>query len=158
MAARLAAPLFSRPQHQIRTMASSAARTYEFLVIVPDKPGMHAKRLEVRPLHLKNMGPNVESGAWKMGGALLNSVPKDDDANNFDFMGSTFVCVAESKEAILKQLREDVYTTSGVWDAEKVTLTPSRGHHSVLTRRRPKSTPSSAPSGTHRILQAENKQ
>ncbi|KND88374.1 hypothetical protein TOPH_07002 [Tolypocladium ophioglossoides CBS 100239] len=116
MLARLAAPrltsLLFRPQRQIRTMASSA-RTYEFLVIVPDKPGMHTKRLEVRPLHFKNMGPNVESGAWKMGGALLNSVPEDDDATNFDFMGSTFVCLAESKEAVLKQVKEDVYATSG---------------------------------------------
>ncbi|PNY27549.1 Uncharacterized protein TCAP_02526 [Tolypocladium capitatum] len=157
MAARLAAPrlasLLSRPQHQIRTMASSSARTYEFLVIVPDKPGMHAKRLEVRPLHLKNMGPNIESGAWKMGGALLNSVPKDDDASNFDFMGSTLVCVAESEEAVLKQLREDVYTTSGVWDTEKASLPPpSRGCHVLLTHRRPKSTPSSPPSGAHRIV------
>lgn len=31
-------------------MASSAApRTYEWLVVIPDKPGMQAKRLEVRP-------------------------------------------------------------------------------------------------------------
>lgn len=67
MAARLAATRLTshlaRSQHQqIRTMASSAARTYEFLVIVPDKPGMHAKRLEVRPyvshLFLTSEPPN----------------------------------------------------------------------------------------------------
>ncbi|KJZ73870.1 hypothetical protein HIM_06763 [Hirsutella minnesotensis 3608] len=41
----------SRPRlhAQIRTMASATPRKHEFLVIVPDKPGTHAKRLEVRP-------------------------------------------------------------------------------------------------------------
>ncbi|KAJ6437195.1 hypothetical protein O9K51_10165 [Purpureocillium lavendulum] len=104
--------------------SASAPRKFEFLVIVPDKPGMHEKRLEVRPLHFKNMGPNVESGDWKMGGALLNSVPKDDDATKFDFMGSTLVCIAESKEAVLEQLRKDIYSTSGVWDTEKAQIYP----------------------------------
>lgn len=90
--------LLSRsPKLQLRTMASSA-RKHEFLVIVPDKPGTHAKRLQVRPyaapppflrrrlsadfprsLHLKNMTPRVESGTWKMGGPLamphLSSLP-----------------------------------------------------------------------------------
>jgi hypothetical protein len=31
-----------------RTMSSAAPRKFEFLVVVPDKPGMLAKRLEVR--------------------------------------------------------------------------------------------------------------
>lgn len=55
-AARLASrraltTLLTRPS--ARTMASSAAaaapRKFEFLVIVPDKPGTLEKRLEVRP-------------------------------------------------------------------------------------------------------------
>lgn len=76
---------------------ASAPRLREFLVIVPDKPGVKDKRLEVRPYvppsihhpqrhnrspyyrmalmtrvdrtHLKNMTPRIESGDWKMGGA-----------------------------------------------------------------------------------------
>lgn len=59
-------------------------------------------------------------GRGRAAGALLNSVPEGDDAAEFDFLGSTLVCVAESKEAVLEQLRNDVYTTSGVWDTEKV--------------------------------------
>lgn len=49
-------PRISNPAHRplalTRTMASSASsspRTYEWLVVVPDKPGTLAKRLEVRP-------------------------------------------------------------------------------------------------------------
>ncbi|KAL3963215.1 hypothetical protein ACCO45_000219 [Purpureocillium lilacinum] len=105
-------------------VAAAAPRKFEFLVIVPDKPGTLEKRLEVRPQHFKNMTPHVESGAWKMGGALLNSVPGDDDATKFDFMGSTLVCIAESKEAVLEQLRQDIYNTSGVWDTEKAQIYP----------------------------------
>ncbi|KAG5985848.1 hypothetical protein E4U54_005762 [Claviceps lovelessii] len=103
-------------------MSSSTPKIREFLVIVPDKPGVKDKRLEVRPTHLKNMAPLVESGIFKMGGAILNSVPAGDDPATFDFMGSTIVCKAETKEQILEQLKNDVYTTSGVWDLEKVSL------------------------------------
>ncbi|UNI20958.1 hypothetical protein JDV02_006998 [Purpureocillium takamizusanense] len=66
--------LLTRPN--TRTMASSTAAAaaaphkFEFLVIVPDKPGTVQKRLEVRPQHFENMTPHVTSGAWKMGGGL----------------------------------------------------------------------------------------
>lgn len=53
-------------------------------------------------------------------GALLNEVPTGSNAANFDFFGSTLVCKAESKEAVLEQLKKDIYATSGVWDLEKV--------------------------------------
>ncbi|KAG5919716.1 hypothetical protein E4U42_006432 [Claviceps africana] len=132
---------------------SSTAKTREFLVIIPDKPGVKDKRLEVRPTHLKNMTPLVESGDYKMGGAypsnilsgqrtgrrrrdatqpltecavgaLLNSVPVGGDPASFDFMGSTIVCKAETKEQVLEQLKNDVYVTSGVWDLEKLVSYP----------------------------------
>lgn len=51
----------------------------------------------------------------------MNEVPADDNAANFNFFGSTLVCRAESKEAVLEQLKKDIYVTSGVWDIEKVT-------------------------------------
>ncbi|KPM34943.1 hypothetical protein AK830_g11625 [Neonectria ditissima] len=118
---------------------------YEFLVVVPDKPNVREQRLKVRQyasppvpqamlkcpvhspncsLHFENMVPFMEGGSWKMGGALLNSVPKDDDPANLDFMGSTLVCVAESVEQVREQLSRDIYATSGVWDMEKVSTIP----------------------------------
>ncbi|KAL4723653.1 hypothetical protein ACLX1H_009295 [Fusarium chlamydosporum] len=92
---------------------------YEFLVVVHDKPNMREKRLEVRGQHFENMKPNVESGNWKMGGAILNSVPKDDSPSSLDFAGSTLVCIANSVEEIREQLSKDIYATSGVWDMDK---------------------------------------
>lgn len=100
------------------------AGKYEFLVIVPDKPGMQAKRLEVRPKHFEGLKPFVDLGAYKMGGAILNEVPEGDDATKFSFAGSTLVCVAESKEAVQDILRKDIYTESGVWDTEKAQIWP----------------------------------
>lgn len=41
---------------------------FEFLVVVPDKPGMQAKRLDVRPKHFEGLTKHIESGALKMGG------------------------------------------------------------------------------------------
>lgn len=57
-------------------------------------------------------------------GALLNSVPKDDNPASLDFMGSTIVVVAESVEQVREQLSKDIYATSGVWDMEKVSIVP----------------------------------
>ncbi|OAA39413.1 Dimeric alpha-beta barrel [Metarhizium rileyi] len=128
MAVRLSRPLktlvSSKTPSILRTMSSSAPKVREFLVILPDKPGVRQKRLEVRPTHFQNMKPHVESGNWKMGGALLNEVPADDTAANFDFFGSTVVCKGVSKEAVLEELKKDIYATSGVWDVDKIQIYP----------------------------------
>ncbi|KAM3532271.1 hypothetical protein NHJ13051_000257 [Beauveria bassiana] len=128
---------------------AAAPRKFEFLVIVPDKPGTQQKRLEVRAsAHLAEVKPRFENGTYKMGGeslqitivvphnesatnrgckksgAVLNSVPNGTDPSTFDFHGSSFVAEAESKEAVLEQLKDDVYVTSGVWDLEKAQVFP----------------------------------
>lgn len=38
--------------------------------------------------------------------------------------GSVMMALAESKEEVLAALKEDIYSTSGVWDWEKVTIHP----------------------------------
>lgn len=56
------------------TAAATAAgevRKYEWLVVVPDKPGMMAKRLEVRPQHFEGLAKAKESGLFKMGGEFF---------------------------------------------------------------------------------------
>ncbi|KAK8102692.1 hypothetical protein PG984_015838 [Apiospora sp. TS-2023a] len=97
---------------------------FEFLVVVPDKPGMQAKRLEVRPKHFEGLTKHIESGVMKMGGAALGAVPQGDDPTKWDFAGSTVVMVAESVEEVRALLEKDIYTTSGVWDMEKVQIWP----------------------------------
>ncbi|KAI8633705.1 hypothetical protein F5Y19DRAFT_470949 [Xylariaceae sp. FL1651] len=118
-----------RPKYFAYRMASLStppAGKYEWLVVIPDKPGMQQKRLEVRPKHLEGTKPLAESGFIKTGGALLNEKPEGDDASQFSFYGSTLVCVASSKEEIMELLSKDIYAQTGVWDLDNVQIWPAK--------------------------------
>ncbi|KAI1188649.1 hypothetical protein F5B17DRAFT_394746 [Nemania serpens] len=108
------------------SISTPSAGQFDWLVVVPDKPGMQDKRLEVRGQHLAGVKPLVESGFIKKGGAILNEKPESDDASKFSFYGSTLICVASSKEEVLEKLSKDIYTTSGVWDLDNVQIWPAK--------------------------------
>ncbi|KAI0005629.1 hypothetical protein F4779DRAFT_630103 [Xylariaceae sp. FL0662B] len=95
---------------------------YEWLVVVPDKPGTAQKRLEVRPKHFEGLKPLLESGLLKTGGAVLNDKPETEDPSEFDWYGSTLVLVAESKEEVKEILAKDIYSISGVWDVDNAKI------------------------------------
>ncbi|KAJ5304776.1 uncharacterized protein N7443_004436 [Penicillium atrosanguineum] len=101
---------------------SSAPTKKEFLCILPDKPGIQAKRLEVRPTHLAGVKPNVESGFIVAGGAMLEAHPADGESPSFK--GSMMLAVAESEAEVRALLEKDIYVTSGVWDMEKAQIIP----------------------------------
>ncbi|KAI2640252.1 hypothetical protein GGS21DRAFT_488016 [Xylaria nigripes] len=103
---------------------TAPAGKIEWLVVVPDKPGTHSKRLEVRDQHLANVKQAAESGFVKLGGLLLNEKPESGDASTFSFYGSTIMAVASSKEEVLERLSQDIYVTSGVWDLDKAQIWP----------------------------------
>ncbi|PNP57609.1 hypothetical protein THARTR1_02607 [Trichoderma harzianum] len=132
MAARLTArrlpSLLSQIQRPfIRTMATAPPSEYEFVLVIPDKPGpeVRAKRLQVRPYHFSDMTPTLKDGWLKMGGGILNEVPEDDnDPNTFDFAGSIMVLVAKSKEDAINKVKDDIYVRAGVWDLEKAQVYP----------------------------------
>lgn len=75
LAATASTHLHQQQQQQQHRMASSTTtaevRKYEWLVVIPDKPGMMAKRLEVRPQHFEGLTAAKESGLFKMGGEFL---------------------------------------------------------------------------------------
>ncbi|RHZ73489.1 hypothetical protein CDV55_108748 [Aspergillus turcosus] len=98
-----------------------ASTKYEFLCIVPDKPGALAKRLEVRPTHLEGIKPLVADGVMTMGGAMLESHSTEGTPS---FKGSVVVLLAESEEQAREILSKDVYVRSGVWDMEKAQIIP----------------------------------
>jgi uncharacterized protein YciI len=111
-------------------MASSQpADLWEWLVIIPDKPGTKDKRLEVRPAHLKNVLAVAEAQpeTYKMGGVILNDLPGPETAANpagWDFHGSTIIMQARSREEIIEFISKDIYVKEGVWDVEKVQMWP----------------------------------
>ncbi|KAH9985940.1 hypothetical protein F4779DRAFT_611984 [Xylariaceae sp. FL0662B] len=117
------------PRHTMAVAAKRAITTpppgkFEFLVIVPDKPGTTQTRIDVRQKHFEGLKPHLDSGAYKVGGAILNEVPQSDDPITFDWHGSTLIAVASSADEIKENLRRDIYTTSGVWDVDKAQIWP----------------------------------
>jgi len=102
----------------------ATGQTYEWLVIVPDKPDVLPKRLEVRTKHLDAVMPRSKTGQVVMGGSFLSDIPKEGETP--DMIGSSLVVVASTKEEVLELLKGDIYTTSGVWDLDKVRIWPFR--------------------------------
>ncbi|OTA96387.1 hypothetical protein M434DRAFT_392823 [Hypoxylon sp. CO27-5] len=117
---------FTRNPNPVKTQMASISTPppgkFEWLVIVPDKPGTTQKRLEVRAQHFEGLKPYIESQQFKTGGALLKDKPESDDPSKFDWYGSTIVLVAESKEEVKAILEKDIYTKSGVWDTENALI------------------------------------
>ncbi|EZF73244.1 hypothetical protein H105_04851 [Trichophyton soudanense CBS 452.61] len=112
-----------RPQAPIlaRKMATSAPSKKEWIVMLPDKPGMLAKRVGVRNTHLQNLGPILESGFLKMGGSTLDHHPAEGE-NPPPMNGSTLIVAAEGVEEIREILSKDIYATSGVWDLDNMKI------------------------------------
>lgn len=46
----------------------------------------------------------------------------DDEVSSLKFAGSTIMVVAESRQAVIDLLKDDIYVESGVWDLEKVSV------------------------------------
>ncbi|KAG7289772.1 hypothetical protein NEMBOFW57_006148 [Staphylotrichum longicolle] len=103
---------------------SDAPKKMEWLVVVPDFPGAHQKRLEVRPQHFANLSAFKDSGLYQTGGAILNDVPTSDDPSTFSFAGSTLVVQATTRDEVMDILRKDVYVAAGVWDVENAQIWP----------------------------------
>lgn len=49
-------------------------------------------------------------------------MPADDEVSSMKFAGSTVIVVAESRQAVVDALKDDIYVKSGVWDLEKVSF------------------------------------
>lgn len=47
-------------------------------------------------------------------------MPADDEVSSMKFAGSTVIVVAESRQAVVDALKDDIYVKSGVWDLENV--------------------------------------
>lgn len=50
-----------------------------------------------------------------------------EDGQSLKFNGSYMIAKAESKEDVLKVLRDDIYTKAGVWDLERAQILPVSG-------------------------------
>ncbi|RWQ97368.1 hypothetical protein C8Q69DRAFT_504037 [Paecilomyces variotii] len=102
---------------------SSSSQKKEFLVIIPDKPGVGAKRIEVRPTHKSGLKPLVESGSIVAGGAMFQDQhPAEGQTPNFK--GSMIIVMANTAAEAKEILSKDVYVTEGVWDFDAAQIIP----------------------------------
>lgn len=111
------------PAGTLSRMSSSTttdSQKSEWIIILPDHPGVLQKRQQVRPDHLCNLKPNADAGLWTFGGAFSDDHPPAGEAPNVK--GSVMLAYADSKEQVLEELKKDVYCTSGVWDWDKVQI------------------------------------
>lgn len=59
-------------------------------------------------------------------GAILSDVPQDDEPGSMNFVGSTIIAVAASRDEIIAVLKNDVYAKEGVWDVDNVSYEKQR--------------------------------
>ncbi|KAL8835368.1 MAG: hypothetical protein Q9170_003357 [Blastenia crenularia] len=98
--------------------------TAEWLVVIPDHVGVLEKRMGVRKQHLEALFPRFDQGFWRLGGAILRDVQRPGES--LDICGSVMIARAESREDVVKALRQDIYCSQGIWDLEKVQIHPVR--------------------------------
>ncbi|MCJ1481480.1 hypothetical protein MMC06_001639 [Schaereria dolodes] len=107
-----------------------AAAKHEFLIILPDNAGVLEKRMSVRPYVYFPQPPSTRT--WNntllkallsiTGGATLDAHPVADEGLKIN--GSVMLALAESKEEVLEQIKNDVYCKEGIWDMDKIQVIP----------------------------------
>jgi len=102
--------------------STSAPEKLEWLVILPDQEGALERRLSVRPKHFEGLKSGLEAGFWKMGGAILDEVPKEGEG--LKFAGSALIAYGSSKEEVIEILKKDIYAENDVWDFNKIQIWP----------------------------------
>ncbi|KAK7045724.1 hypothetical protein VNI00_007557 [Paramarasmius palmivorus] len=109
-------------------MASLARPSGKFLFYVhaPDckEEGTFQKRLSVRPQHLELIKANIANGSIRVAGVMLTDESLHAAPEDRKMIGSTIIWEAESKEEVQKKIEADPYYLNGVWDKERIVITP----------------------------------
>lgn len=93
-----------------------------YLVHVPDLPNALSIRLAKNKEHNQDAIPLIKEGRVPFFGSTLSHHGAEGEQPAED--GTIMVLKAENEEAIRELIRRDVFTTEGVWDAEKMTIWP----------------------------------
>ncbi|KAK6497989.1 hypothetical protein TWF506_004234 [Arthrobotrys conoides] len=115
----------------LRTFSSSrrlTMATEQYFIIVPDHPS--APRLEVRPKHFTKISLEspISLPRTLFGGAYLSSQPTPETTSTpekWQFAGSSLALelpAGSGEEAVKEWLKNDPYSTGGVWDWENARI------------------------------------
>jgi uncharacterized protein YciI len=99
-----------------------------FLVVIPDRPNVLNRRMQVRPRHLERAETAHQQGLLIAGGALMSpamSLMLKNNHNPSDqaqMQGSMFILDLPSEEECREWIEQDPYTQGQVWDTTKAHL------------------------------------
>jgi len=113
-------------QSSRRTMASQAT-LQKFFVYAPDSKHVetHVKRYAVRPQHLEEIQPHIDSGVIAVAGMVVTPEQiAQAGAGQKKAEASLLIIKAETIDEARGLIERDIYYTSGVWDKEKVVILP----------------------------------
>lgn len=77
------------------------------------------------PAHLSYNKPLIVAGQMVLSGPTLSSQPKSADEVP-DMNGSVMLLKASGEEEVWEMIRENPYAKVGVWDLDRVQITPMR--------------------------------
>ncbi|PHH67762.1 hypothetical protein CDD82_1151 [Ophiocordyceps australis] len=103
---------------------SAAAKTREWLVVIPDHAGVLARRIAIRPQHSPNFVNLHQEGYVSWAGPLFTK--HIEASKTRPFKGSAMVLNDRDKNGILKRLSEDVYVKENIWDLDNALIAPFR--------------------------------
>ncbi|KAI1465196.1 uncharacterized protein F4812DRAFT_462040 [Daldinia caldariorum] len=95
----------------------------DFLVLIPDNPGTAEMRLSNVQAHIAHLKSLVDTGVVVMSGPTLSSHPAAEE-EPLAVNGSSVLVRARTESEVRGYIRDDIYAQNGVWDLEKVTITP----------------------------------
>ena len=98
---------------------------YDWLVQIPDYPNAQPHRISNLPAHLSYNKPLIVAGQMVLSGPTLSSQPKSADEVP-DMNGSVMLLKASGEEEVWEMIRENPYAKVGVWDLDRVQITPMR--------------------------------
>jgi len=86
----------------------------EWCVIVYDKPG--TDRMSVFDQHVNGLPETIKNGSMITGGQI------NDDSDPRKPIGSNLTIRAETKEDVIKILKNDAFYKNGIWDVENAII------------------------------------
>jgi len=108
-----------------RSTSTSSHQLAERLVVLPDKPNVLARRVQIRPQHSPNFVKLHNEGYVSWAGPLFKE-HVDKPISERPFKGSAMVVNEESWSGFMKTIGSDPYVKEGIWDLEKTQFIPFR--------------------------------
>ncbi|KAH8811528.1 hypothetical protein F5884DRAFT_278919 [Xylogone sp. PMI_703] len=96
----------------------------EWLVVIPDRPGVLSRRIAIRPRHSPNFVRLHNEGYVSWAGPLFER--HVDNHMQRPFKGSVMVVNEYNKDGFMEKIQSDVYVQERVWDLDNAEFIPFR--------------------------------